>query len=159
MKKTGTKKRERLAIEAYVRAKKVRGQALVFTADDVIKHHGGKMKLPKRSVVKALQNMIYTTIGVDRGDDVGQCAVNTDSISWLTAAVPEAVIVGAASGNVRKRRTTMAAARIRNPRKTMTASESAPEMVQHIMAIVEKSLTQKAEDFMATAARLLAALD
>lgn len=155
------KKRERLAIEAYVRHKKIAGRPLSFTADDVIAHHGGKMKLPKRSVAKALQNMIYAKAGVLRGDGPGVCVVSSDTAPWLATPVSEHEIVGAATSNVRRRKKKRVAAQFRNPNKTPRArvTTTAPEMVQHIMAIVEKSLSEKAEDFLATAKRVIAALD
>lgn len=156
------KKRERLAIEAYVRHKKIAGRPLSFTADDVIAHHGGKMKLPKRSVAKALQNMIYAKAGVLRGDGPGVCVVSSDTAPWLATPVSEHEIVGAATSNVRRRKKKKkrVAAQFRNPNKTPPGrvTTTAPEMVQHIMAFVEKSLSEKAEDFLATAARVIAAL-
>lgn len=114
------KKRERLAIEAFVRAHKQKGRPLVFTLDDVVEFHKN-MKLPRRPLTKAMQNIIYVKAGILRGAEVGQYVVNSDSIGWLREDVPYVSMVGAPTGAVR-RRTTSSPSRVAAAVKKPSAS-------------------------------------
>lgn len=153
-----SKKRERLAIESFVRDTKVKGKPLTFTADDVSKHHSN-MRLPRRALAKALQNMIYAKAGIVRSKDgAGVCVVNSDTLPWMQENVAAETIVAAPTSNVRRRRRkgSRVAARVKVP---AARSPSGDVLVAEVVRRVEHAIREKTDELQKLIGRLFAVLD
>ena len=155
------KKRERLAIESFVRDTKVKGQKLTFSVDDVIVHHP-TMKLHRKAVAKALGNMIYAKAGIMRSPaGPGICVVASDTLPWMKDVVGADQIVAAATSNVRRRRRkgrAGAAPKYRATESTTSAVNTKRQLVADVTATVQAALAAKAEDLFSAIDAVLAAI-
>lgn len=107
-----TKCRERLAVEGYIRANKQRGVPLEFGVGDVIR--ASDLRLNRRGVVKAVQNMVYVKAGLHRKvGETGVYVVTADEHPGWTpnlehvlpsAATSTIKFKGAGRGKRRRRR-------------------------------------------------------
>lgn len=146
------KKRERLAVEAYI-ATHMKSDALIFTAEDVVK--SSQLALNVRAVRKALQNMAYLRLGLQsRGQ--GQYVVNADNVNiaeWREATAIDLKKIhrrrgASVSGASRK------AAR-RRPAGTCSNAFVA-ELEARLTAIADEHFRAKREAFTAQVKKLVA---
>lgn len=94
-----TKCRERLAVEGYIRANKKRGVPLSFGVGDVIAN--SDLRLNRRGVVKAVQNMVYVKAGLERkaGEPGVYVATVDDHPGWTSNL--EHVLPSAATSTIK----------------------------------------------------------